>query len=273
MQVAVWNIPPADLMVSGFHSGAFQDRVTILRSEIYDCERLLREGTADVALLPTISILKEPDDFDVLPAVALSSWGFPFARLTIDHGLDEPIRRVSFDPRFGQERIVTDIVLREHYKMEAEFVPHIDGSHDILLQADTDARLLIGADVPMLSEDGGLILDIGQEWYELAQYPMVWGLFATLKERATPGLIRTIRDGVRASEKQRLVWIRAQETSADLHEFYRDDLRLRMDDLVAASLTELKQFLFYYEMIDEVRDIPFAFLADDEDEEGRKPLL
>lgn len=272
MQIAVWNIPPADLMANGFYSGAFKDRANVLRTEIYDCERLLREEVADVALLPTVSILKAPDDFDVLPAVALSSWSFPFARLSLKRGLSEPIKKVAFNPHFQQERVVADIMLREHYKMEAEFVEYADASPEDLLEANADARLLVGPDVPMTSS-GDLMLDVGEEWYELAQYPMVWGLFATLKERATPALIRMIRDGVRASEKQRPIWIRAQETSAELHEFYRDDLRLRMDDLVAASLTELKQFLFFYEMVDEVRDIPFAFLPEDEDEEGRKPLL
>lgn len=272
MQIAAWNIPPADLLVSGLRSGALQDRVTVVRAEIHECERLLREGAVDVALLPTVTILKDADDFDAIPAVALSSWSYPFAKVSVDHGLEESIRSVAFDSRFEQERIVTEIVLREHYKMKPEFVRHADASIEDLINTDSDARLLVGADVPPVSK-GELILDVGQEWYELAQYPMVWGLFATLKERSTTELVRLIRDGVRASEKQRPAWLRAQETTAELYEFYRDDLRLRLDDLVAASLTELKQFLFYYELVDEVRDIPFAFLPDEEDEEGRKPLL
>lgn len=272
MRIAVWNIPPADLLASGFHAGAFTDRVEVIRAEIFECERLLRDGSVDAALLPTVSILKSADDFSVVPAVALSSWAYPFARLSIDHDLGEAVKTVACDPRYEQERLVTDIVLREHYRMNADFIDIFEASRDDLLESGADARVMVGPDVPGMS-DGELMLDLGQEWFELAQYPMVWGLFATLKEEISPELIRTIRDGVRLSEKQRPVWIRAQETSAQLHEFYRDGLRLRLDDLAAASLTELKQFLFFYDMIDEVRDIPFAFLPDDEDEEGTKPLL
>lgn len=272
MQIAVWNIPPADLLASGFHAGAFKDRVEVIRADIFECEGLLREGSVDAALLPTISILKGADDFSVVPAVALSSWSYPFARLSIDHGLDEPVRTVAYDPRFEQERLVADIVLREHYRMNADFREIADASREDMPESAADARLMVGRDVPGFG-DGELVLDLGQEWYELAQYPMVWGLFATLKEVINPELIRTIRDGVRLSEKQRPVWIRAQETSAELHEFYQDGLRLRLDDLVVASLTELKQFLFYYDMVDEVRDIPFAFLPEDDEEEGKKPLL
>lgn len=272
MQIAVWNLPPADLLVSGLTSGAFRDRVEIHRTARSECERLLREGAVDAALLPTMTVIHESEDLEVLPAVALSSWSYPFARLVLDHELDEPIRNVAYDPRYEQERFITDIVLREHYKMEADFVAYPNAEIDDLLASDEDAHLIVGADVPALSA-GALAFDVGREWYELANYPMVWGLFAALKERAHPGIIRTVRDGVRASEKQRPVWIRAQESSAALHEFYRDELRLRLDDLAVASLTEFKKYLFFYDVTDEVGDIPFAFLPEEEDEEGRKPLI
>lgn len=265
MRIAVWNIPPADLFVSGLLSGPNQDRFEVFRTEIIDCERLLREGDVDMALLPTTSILRNSADFDVLPAVALSSWRYPFARLSIDHGLDKPVQRVAYDPKFEQERFLAGLTLREHYNMEPQFVEHPAATVEQLLGADADAHLLVGANVPMLS-DGDLMLDVGQEWYELAQYPMVWGLIASLKDRVNPVLIRSIRDGIQASEEQRGIWIRAQETSADLHAFYREDVRLRLDDLAAASLTELRQYLFFYEQGDEVPEIPFVFLPDEDDD-------
>lgn len=272
MRIAIWNIPPADLFVSGLRSGSHQDHFEILRTSINDCERLLREGRVDAGLLPTTSILRNPKDFDALPAVALSSWRYPFARLSIDHGLGTPIERIAFDPCYEQERFIAGVVLREHYKMEPQFVAFPDATVEELFDVDTDARLIVGPDVPMAS-DGDLILDVGQEWYELAQYPMVWGLVATMKDRSDPDLIRSVRDGVAASEEQRAIWIRAQETSADLHSFYREDLRLRLDDLVTASLTELSQYVFVYEKRDEPPEIPFVFLPDDNEDEGRNPII
>ncbi len=272
MRIAVWNIPPADLFVNGLRSGSHQDRFEILRTSISDCERLLREGGVDAALLPTTSILRNPKDFDALPAVALSSWRYPFARLSIDHGLGTPIESIAFDPEYEQERFVAGVVLREHYKMRPQFVAYPDATVEQLVNVDSDARLIVGPDVPMAS-NGDIILDIGQEWYELAHYPMVWGLVATMKDQAHLDLIRSIRDGVAASEEQRAIWIRAQETSADLHSFYREDLRLRLDDLVTASLTELLQYVFVYEERDEPPEIPFVFLPDENEDEGPNPII
>jgi predicted solute-binding protein len=266
MRIAVWNMPPADLFVSGLRSGQFNDQFEVLRTEIGECERLLRSGEVDIALLPTTSILRNSSDFDVFPAVALSSWRYPFARLGIDHGLDEPVEQIAYDPQFDQEKFLASLVLREHYGMEPSFVAFPDAAVDELLEVDADARLLVGPDVPTVS-GGALTLDIGQEWYELAQYPMVWGLIAALRDQISPTLIRAVRDGIRASEEQRAVWMRAHETSADLHAFYGDDLRLRLDNLAVASLTELRQYFFFFERRDEVPEIPFVFLPDEDGDE------
>ena len=274
MQLAVWNFPPVDLMVSGFTSGAGKGQVELLRRSPEECEQLLQERRLDVALLPTLALLRNSKDYDVLPAVALSSWTYPFARLVLDHGLDEPLAHVAFDPIHEQEAFVTRVTLREHYRMEPAFVPFEGASAAELLAADTDGHLLVGPAVPTMAFDR-LTLDVGQEWFELAQYPMCWGLFASPKGEATPEVIRAVRNGIRASESRRRIWLRAQETSQDLHTFYAEDLRFRLDDLVTASLTELQQYLFYYDLVDEVVDIPFAYLPDDEDDEeqGGSPRI
>jgi predicted solute-binding protein len=266
LKIAVWNTPPADLLTSGFLSGPLRDHFEIHRVTEDECERLLREREVDVALLPTLALFRGTDDFDVLPAVALSSWSYPFARLVIDHGLEKPVERVAFDSDHEQEAFLARLTLREHYKMEPDFVPMPGAQLYELRDADADAHLLVGPSVPTMSFDR-LTMDIGQEWYELAQYPMCWGLFVTLKGEAAPEMIRAVRRGVEASEKHRNVWIRAQETSQDLHVFYAEDLRLRLDDLVEASLSEFRQYLFFYELVEDVRDIPVVYLDEEEGEE------
>lgn len=274
MKIAVWNLPPVDLIASGFSSGESEDRIDVLKLRVADCERALRKGHVDSALLPTLSVLKNHKDFDVVPAVAFSTWSYPFARLQIDHDLSDRVRKVAFDPSWEQERFIAEVILREHYRMEPEFSAIEDPSIENLLQADADARILVGPDVPTMPLDGR-VLDLGQEWFELANYPMTWGLFAARSDEIDPNMIREIRDSVRASERQRKVWLRAKETSRGLHEFYADSLRFRLDDLCVAGLTEFRQYLFYYDIVDDVRDIPFVFIPDEEGEEdqGRRPLL
>ncbi|MEX0821578.1 MAG: MqnA/MqnD/SBP family protein [Rhodothermales bacterium] len=274
MKLAVWNLPPVDLLTVGFSSGDQEEPFDIQRLRLPDCERVLLEGHVDVALLPTKTVLEHHGDLDVIPAVALSTWKYPFARVVLEKGLGTKARSLAFNPDYGQERFLAELLLREHYKIEPEFVPYPGADPIELMDEGHDAALLVGGDVPMMSVDGRA-LDLGQEWIELANYPMTWGLFAARKGEIGPSAVRAVRDAVLESERRKKVWLRATETSEPLHAFYADDLRFRLDDLCIAGMTELRQFLFYYDLVDDVRNIPFLFLPDDdaESDEGKRPLL
>lgn len=274
MRVAVWNLPPVDFLTAGFSSGVHADRFDVQRLRLPDCERVLLEDHVDAALLPTLSVLKHHEQLDVVPAVALSTWSHPFVRLVLDSDLGTTPETVAYNPDYEQEAFVARVILREHYKMEPDFTALPNAANEELLAAAHDATLIVGPDVPTMSFESR-VLDLGQEWYELANYPMTWGLFAARRGALDEAAIRAIRDGVLASEQQRKVWLRAQETSEVLHAFYADELRFRLDDLCVAGLTEFRQYLFYYDVVDDVREIPFVFLSDDEAEsdDGSKPLL
>jgi chorismate dehydratase len=268
MHLAVWNYAPSDFILSGFTSGSVPSPFEIVRQEPARCADMLRENTVDVAMLPTVEVLRDPEAFDVVPAVALSTWRYPFARLILRDGLERPATTVVYDPQYEQEHQVARLILEEHYRMSPHFEARPGLGPAQLLEESADGSLIVGGEVATLQLEG-LVLDLGQEWFELANYPMVWALFATLKGRMLPEIILGIRDSARAAEAQRRLWIRAQETSASLYEFYREDLRVRLDDVAIASLTELRHYLFFHEALGEMPEIPFVFLPDDaEEDEG-----
>ncbi|HET6567473.1 MAG TPA: MqnA/MqnD/SBP family protein [Rhodothermales bacterium] len=266
MRLAIWNTPSAEFFLSGITSGAVSPDLEIVREPPRVCAALLEQAAVDVALVPTLSAARAPDTFDLLPAVALASWKYPFAQIVLRRGLGEPIRGVAFDPVYATEALVTRVVLREHYGSETTFKPYPAPSVTQLLDAPEDASLIVGNDVPFLQTDR-LALDLGQEWYELSNYPMVWGLFAARKGEGTAAMVHTLRAAAEAADAQRGVWVQAQETSPVLHEFYRDDLRVRLDDLAVASLTEFCHQLFYIDILDEIPELPFITLAEEDSRE------
>lgn len=264
MLLATWDYGPSDFLVSGFTSGAVASPFEIERHGPQRCTELLREGQVDVALVPTLVAASDAGAYDVLPAVALSTWGYPYAKLVLRGNLGDPLRTVAVDPAYPQEALLARIVLKEHYGAQPDFVPHPQADVQALLAADADASLLVGPRVPMLQTDR-LALDLGQEWYELANYPMVWGVFAAQKDQATPEMIIALRDAAEAAERDRAVWVRAQEPPPALHAFYQDDLRIRLGDLAVASLTEWLRFLFFYGVAEEIAGLPFVALPSEED--------
>ena len=270
MRLAIWDLPPAEFLVSGFTSGATSNPFDILRYRPEECAQRLIQGDVDIALLPSTLALQAADSVDVIPSVGLVSWKYPYARLVWRGGLHEYPKTVAYDRRVSQERFVARVIMQEHYGEEPAFVPYDGLSPRELLDTEEDAALLVGNDVPAMEVDT-FSMDIGREWYELTNYPMVWGLFVMRRDQATDEVTEALVDGRKAAEANREVWVMAQETSARLGEFYRDHLRSALDRLAIASLTELRQYMFYYDLTDEVPDLPLVFLgqsnADDEDRE------
>jgi chorismate dehydratase len=245
MRLFLWETPPAEFIPAAFSPVAGRFGLEIEKLPAYACADRLLAGDADLALVPTLDVLMRADQFDVLPLLAFSTWSYPCVSLQLPGGLDEPLPRVAVDPRFAQEALVARIVLLEHYRFEPEFVPYAS-------ESPSDARLVVGT---RLQEGPGLRLDLGQEWYELVNYPMVWGLFAMRKGEASPalaGVLQAVRD---VSDAQR-----AERNGSK--SILGEDLRLQFDDLVAASLTELRHYVLYYEAMDEVPDLPLVRFPD-----------
>ncbi len=272
MKLAIWDYPPAEFMVCAHGEVATKLEFSIARADMRQCADLLTTGQVDVALVPTLVPLTNPDTVDVLPAVALSSWAYPYAKILLSDGL-RGIESVAYDPAYPQEALLARIILKEHYGSVPEFVGYEDASIEEIAAAQEEARLVIGTEVATREYDE-LALDLGQEWFEHAQYPMVWGVFAVRKGSATPQIVRSLRNLVKASAEKRKLWIQSQETPPALHAFYKDALRVRLDDLAIASLTEYRQHLFYYNVVDEVPEMPFYFLPDEEEkDDGKRPLI
>jgi len=269
MDLAIWDYPPAEFLVSGFTSGAVPNPFQIKRYRPEECAARLVQDDVDVALLPTMLALQASDAIDVIPSVGLVSWDYPYARLVWSGGLHEFPETIAYDRRVAQERVVARIVLQEHYGVDPRFVPYDDLTPSELLETEEEAALMVGPNVPSLQLEP-FTIDIGQEWYELVNYPMVWGLFVTKRGRATEEIIEPLIDSAKAAEENRDVWVQAQETSAVLNTFYREDLRTGLDKLAIASLTEFRKYLFYYDVTEDVPDLPFVFLDEEEEEESEE---
>ncbi|PSQ95443.1 MAG: hypothetical protein BRD55_10430 [Bacteroidetes bacterium SW_9_63_38] len=266
MELDIWDYPPAEFLVSGFTSGAVENPFDIKRYRPEECAARLVEDETDVALLPTMLALQASDAVDVIPSVGLVSWDYPYARLVWNGGLHDFPKTIAYDRRVAQERIATRIIMHEHYGVDPTFVPYDGREPTALLDTDEEAALLVGSNVPSLQIDS-FTIDIGQEWYELSNYPMVWGMYVTKRDRATEEAIEPLIAAARAAEENRDVWVQAQETTEALNAFYREDLRTGLDKLAIASLTEFRKYLFYYDVTEDVPDLPFVFLDDEEGEE------
>lgn len=219
-------------------------------ASLRDGERLLRHGEADLAFVPTLSVLRDPDAFSVVPGVALVGGVATPVRLDVRSGLDA-IHRVGIDPRFAQEALLAQVVLKELYDAQPSFIP-IDPTG--AEPADLDAVLRVG-------EEGGdgFSLDLGREWFEMTTRPFVWALLAAPVGTITPDEARRLRDIALDHDGPADAGTDPGMGGVTLAGFAH------------AGLDEWVNHLFYHRALDGMPEIPFVVIPVEdevEDDEG-----
>lgn len=240
MQLAFWNFPPVECLEIASQALGIEAE----RQSASVCVELLSQQQVDLALLPVITALSAADELDIVPGGAVSSWGYPFARMCAqrDFWKAETLRSTT-GPKLLE--FMARVILKEHYGQDVQVVSHEN------------------ADVELLSECASLersadprTLDIGQEWYELAQYPMVWGVYCCLKGTATDAMTQQLIELTKEAEK--ISQNHELHSSSPKDEFFRNSLRLRLDDVAIAGLTAIRDYMFFYGVTQEL--LPISIL-------------
>ena len=187
MRLAVW--PPAPARALGdVLAGAVTETVEVAP---WEAAAALAEGRAELALVPTLEVLRTPGAFDVAGGVAFAGERCPTATLVVGGALDA-LKTVAFDPRRAQEALLAAVILREHYGAQPSVTPADPAAPLAELLARYDAVLAAEAgDLPA----GAVALDLGQEWLDLTLRPFVWGLVAAPAGHLTPAQVRALAEG------------------------------------------------------------------------------
>lgn len=169
LKLAVWPEGPARALAT-----ALGDSVEAVEVQPFEARAALDDERVDLALIPTLDVLRNHDGLALIPAVGLVGEKSPRRKLVVGSALDD-IKSIGFDPRDAQEALLAQLVLREHYGSAAAFQLANLAEPLATTLENVDAALApVDAAVP----DGAFELDPGQEWTDLTLRPMVWGLLA-----------------------------------------------------------------------------------------------
>ena len=133
----------------------------------------VRDRSADVALLPTIDLQREPG-LSILPAGGIGCDGATLTVRLFGRSSFDRITTLACDPDSHTSVALARIVLRRAFGVTPELTDlrHATGRDD-------EARLLIG-DKVVCEEPGGFPrqLDLGAAWKELTGLPFVFAVWA-----------------------------------------------------------------------------------------------
>lgn len=261
MDIALWNAPYLSFVEHGL--GA-QGDTRVQSAGVEQVLGRLASGQADVVLIPADIALMASESLEILPAVAVSTWSNPFVSLTLPDGFTGGDMVLSHTPDGALAAFLASIILKEHYRIASALTPETSESHERTVH---DVMSVQTAEAVRAGKPR--VLDLGQEWYELTNYPMVWALFATRREEAGADAIEGIRRRMIALEDDRRAIAEDLTEDETMRDFCLNELRFRLDDLAVASLTSLAEYLYFYGRTEQVPAVQFASLpAEDAEIDG-----
>jgi len=253
LRLAIPDLPAAHALAAAWGGGTGLLATTETMAP-EDAERALRAGRVDLAFVPTLAVLRDPDAFSVVPGVALVGRAYRPAHLHLPEGLAPftPGRqpRIGVHPLYAQEALLARVLLKEHYGSTPAFVP-FEGEPP----ADLDGVVLPpGGPIPA----EGVALDLGSEWFELTTRPMVWALLAAPVGGLDPEEARFLRDTA-ADGFDDLDPLATEEPGA-----------VTLAAYAHAGLDDWVNYLFYLGSLEALPDVPFVAIpteggGDDED--------
>ena len=269
--LALWDEAVLDYFARAAFELSEKIELQTIRAPRRECRDLVVNTSVDVALLPTFEALKERELFDVVSAVAVSSWDNPFVKIRVKNEGAGEINSVAINPYYTQEALIARILLKEHYNAEPTFHPSLNASVVELQNADEDASLLVSSNTTDI-KDPARMFDVGRDWFELTHYPMLWGVFVMNRGTARDEAINTLRTIAQYTELYSKAWADDSDLTNAFKTFYVEGIRYRLDDLAVAGLTSLQDYLYYNNALEDMGPLSFYELQNDVHDED-PPLL
>jgi len=151
-----------------------------------ECARLLASGEVDIGIVSSIEVPRQK--LEILPGVGICSKGPVRSILLVSKVPTPKIRTFAADSSSRTSVVLAHIILSRRYGVSPKFVSQEPTLASMLENAD--AALIIG-DPALHLDPTSLpfhVLDLGREWTDMTELPMVYAVWAGRSAAITPDL-------------------------------------------------------------------------------------
>ena len=155
----------------------------------------LAAGAADIGIVPCIELTRQ--DLEIIPGTGIACHGAVRSILLISHCPASEIRTLAADISSRTSVELARVLLERRFGATPQTIPHVPDLDAMLRVAD--AALIIGD--PALHIDPislpWHVYDLGAEWLELTGLPMVFAVWAGLRNTITPEIAEAFQASYR----------------------------------------------------------------------------
>ncbi len=148
------------------------------------CAKALKEGTADIGIIPVFTYAEIPN-LVIVPNVSISARGPVKSILLISKVPIEQIRTVATDTSSRTSVALTQVILAKWFGGKREFIPHEPDLPRMLERAD--AALLIGDAALTAKTSGYHVYDLAEVWQQKTGKPFVFAVWAVREQALKEG--------------------------------------------------------------------------------------
>ena len=159
------------------------------------CADALASGAADIGIVPSFELTRQ--DLEVLPGAGIACHGPVRSILLISACPAGEIRTLAADSSSRTSVQLARVILERKWGVAPATVSHPPDLEAMLAVAD--AALVIG-DPALRIDPAGLpfhVYDLGAEWVEMTEYPMVFAVWAGRKDAVTPPVVEAFHGSCR----------------------------------------------------------------------------
>ncbi len=154
--------------------------------------KMLEEDKLDIILMPSVGYFRG-SGYKIIPGSSIASNGLvESVKLFIKAPSIGEINTVALDEDSMTSCVLTKVILWNRYSLKPEYIT-LDDKQKIYNEY-ADAFLVIGDDAMKVREENFTVLDLGQEWNELAGLPFVYAVWVTKSETKLHGLSKLLTD-------------------------------------------------------------------------------
>jgi chorismate dehydratase len=252
-------------LVYGFTHGVLRDKYDLSFTVPSQCADDLRDGRADVAIVPAIEF-QRIDNLAVLPDLAIAAKRRVRSLLIVSRKPIAEVQRIALDHSSRSTQALTRILCAEHWRIKPTFFEATFNSAASILE-HADAALLIGdpalrlaisiAGNATLGADGELmcsaakagvnapgtlhVYDVVQEWRRLTGLPAVLAVWAGRRESITPDVVADFAaskeyGAANLAEISATAGVEQDLPSADLLNYLQENIDFTLDSENLAGL-------------------------------------